>query len=111
MFEIPLALFTCHMVISWFIVIDVEGLCGLNISMQIGSIGRSSVFTYHSQVTCNEKSIKFKCTERHRTTGDHHRAVRMSMNVCTCFHCTCVLFFLCVFLMICRVEVCVVQLE
>lgn len=43
--EIPLALFTCHMVISWFIVIDVEGLRGLNISMQIGSIGFSSVFT------------------------------------------------------------------
>ena len=59
MFEIPLALFTRHMVVSWFMVIDVEGLRGLNISMLIGSFGFSSVFTYNSQVTCNEKSIKF----------------------------------------------------
>lgn len=110
MFEIPLALFTCHMVISWFIVIDVEGLCGLNISMQIENF--SSVFTCHSQVTCNQKSIKFNnqvlATEssiwRHKTTGDHPRAVC----VCPCVHASTAW---CVFSLICRVEECIIQLE
>lgn len=37
-------------VMSWLIVIDVAGLCGLDISLQNG---RLYVFTCHSQVTCN----------------------------------------------------------
>lgn len=36
--EIPLALTKCHMVISWFTVIDVEGLCRLNTLMHIGGL-------------------------------------------------------------------------